>query len=299
MTLQELEYFYDLAQTLNFSITAERLYVTQPVVSKHIRLLEESLGFSLIDRSIRKRIRLTRSGEILFQCLGQCRYTWNTAIEQIREDLKTTQILYYLPEDQIPPKYIIDRFDAFRKQSSKNAPAFKVLERNTIKETLSDGGFVIIPDFLEISGHYNSLKIQTNTDDTLYLISSVSHPAAGKKLSDYAGSPLFLPVYFPQSAINYMSKVYSSAFGAAPEIVMLDNPSTVIMYLLADIGVTINTGWYAWLNDPRLNFLPLKKTVEYKILWDPETFHPEQALTMAKQLNTFTNPSARCSHKKV
>jgi len=57
MTLQELEYFYDLAQTLNFSVTAERLYVTQPVVSKHIRLLEESLGFPLIDRSIRKKIR--------------------------------------------------------------------------------------------------------------------------------------------------------------------------------------------------------------------------------------------------
>jgi len=64
------------------------------------------------------------------------------------------------------------------------------------------------------------------------------------------------------------------------------------MYLLADIGVPINTSWYAWLNDPRLVSIPLKKPVEYKMLWDSEAFHPEQALAMAKQLNTFTSPSS-------
>lgn len=198
---------------------------------------------------------------------------------------------HYLPEDQILPKGILDRFNAFRQQSSKNTPAFKILERNTMKETLSDGGFVIIPDYLEIPGNYCSLKIQTNASDTLHLISSVSHPAAAKGLSAYTGSPLFLPAYYPQSAINYIRNVYSSTFRTEPEILILDNPTTLVMYLLADIGVTINTSWYAWLNDPRLISIPLRKTVAYKMFWDSEAFHPEQALKMAKQLNTFANPS--------
>jgi len=285
MTLQELEYFYDLAQTLNFSATAERLYVTQPVVSKHIRLLEESLGFLLIDRSIRKRIRLTKSGEMLFRCLQECRSSWTNTLDQIKNALDISQIKYYLPEDQILPRDILEKFNVFRVQSSQNSPVFKVFDRNSVKEDLSDGGFIIVPDFLKIAGNHHSLRIHTAAKDTLQLISSASHPAANKGLSAYAGSPLFLPAYYSQDVCSYMSKIYFSTFGVTPEILILDSPVTIMMYLQADIGVTINTSWYAWLKDPRLVSAPLNKTVTYRIIWDSETYHPEQALKMARSLS--------------
>ena len=182
MTIQELEYFYDLAQTLSFSMTAERLYVTQPVVSKHIRLLEESLGYPLIDRSIRKRIRLTKSGELLFQCLQTCRSSWNETLKKISELQDTTQISYYLPEDQILPQHIVSKFDEFRKLSARNTPAFKILEKGQAKEILSEKGFLILPDYMEIKGNYDQRRIQTNRNDSLMLISAASHPAAEKDL---------------------------------------------------------------------------------------------------------------------
>ena len=284
MTLQELEYFYDLAQTLNYSVTAERLFVSQPVVSKHIQLLEESLGFLLIDRTIRRRIRLTQSGELLFKCLQTCRGTWNDTLEKIREEQEMTQITFYMLEDQIVPRKLFLEFDNFRKKFTKNTPIFKTLEKEHIKAALKNGDFMIIPDFYEVPGKYKSRIVGSREENSLVLISSNGHPAAGKEPSAYSGSPLFIPGYMPSEGIQFLRKVYTKYIGVVPGVLILDNPATLVMYMLTDRGITINTNWYAWMNDPRLSFVPLPVAVRYHIAWDPETSHPSQVLSMIRQI---------------
>ena len=58
MELRRLEFLLDLAETENYSETAERMFTTQGNVSKQILALEKELETELIDRSHRK-IRLT------------------------------------------------------------------------------------------------------------------------------------------------------------------------------------------------------------------------------------------------
>jgi LysR family transcriptional repressor of citA len=61
MDLKLLHTFVTAAELENFHQTAERLFLTQPTVTTHIRQLEEELGFQLFDR-IGKRVRLTPAG---------------------------------------------------------------------------------------------------------------------------------------------------------------------------------------------------------------------------------------------
>lgn len=61
MDLKLLHTFVTAAELENFHQTAERLYLTQPTVTTHIRQLEEALGFQLFDR-VGKRVRLTPAG---------------------------------------------------------------------------------------------------------------------------------------------------------------------------------------------------------------------------------------------
>lgn len=61
-----LKVFYTVAQILNFNKAAEQLNISQPAVSKHIKELEQQYNTTLFDRA-KKRIVLTRSGEVLFQ----------------------------------------------------------------------------------------------------------------------------------------------------------------------------------------------------------------------------------------
>lgn len=55
--------FVMLADCLNFSEAAERLFISQSSLSKHIRALERELGASLFDRTTRS-IRLSAAGDL-------------------------------------------------------------------------------------------------------------------------------------------------------------------------------------------------------------------------------------------
>ncbi|TFE28929.1 LysR family transcriptional regulator [Cohnella luojiensis] len=61
---QSLIVFSEVADTRNFSRAAERLHMTQPAVSQHIRALEERLKVRLLERN-NKSVTLTKAGEIV------------------------------------------------------------------------------------------------------------------------------------------------------------------------------------------------------------------------------------------
>jgi DNA-binding transcriptional LysR family regulator len=64
VNIKHLFVFLDVAQTLSFSETAQRLHVSQPTVSKNIHDLESELGVKLFERTGAKP-RLTEAGRTL------------------------------------------------------------------------------------------------------------------------------------------------------------------------------------------------------------------------------------------
>ena len=63
MNIQQLRYFLVLADTLSFTKTAEKYYISQTAVSNQIKALEEKLGVQLFLRDNRKVI-LTPAGKV-------------------------------------------------------------------------------------------------------------------------------------------------------------------------------------------------------------------------------------------
>lgn len=57
-----VRYFIELCHYKNYTKTAERLYISQPALSRHIHILEQELGVILIEPS-RKKFQLTPEGE--------------------------------------------------------------------------------------------------------------------------------------------------------------------------------------------------------------------------------------------
>ena len=64
--IRHLRAFIAVAEELNFSRAAARLYVSQPALSRQVRALERSIGYQLLRRSTH-RVELTLAGEALLE----------------------------------------------------------------------------------------------------------------------------------------------------------------------------------------------------------------------------------------
>lgn len=82
MDIKVLRTFAVTARTLNFRRAAELLFLAQPTVTQHIRLLEEELKVQLFDRNNR-RVRLTAAGERFIKYASRLVDTYEEGVADI------------------------------------------------------------------------------------------------------------------------------------------------------------------------------------------------------------------------
>ena len=86
MNSLQIQYFLATAELNSYTEAAKRFYVSQPAISKQIRLLEEELGFSLFRRTGRK-FELTDAGQIFYGYFIHCQFQ----MERIKNQLQRAQ----------------------------------------------------------------------------------------------------------------------------------------------------------------------------------------------------------------
>ncbi|MEP2776645.1 MAG: LysR substrate-binding domain-containing protein [Luteolibacter sp.] len=84
MEFHQLRYFVAAAEELSMSKAAERVHVSQPALSRQIKLLEEEMGLLLFDR-IKQRIHLTEAGKFFLLKAKQLLCDSESAMQQAQE----------------------------------------------------------------------------------------------------------------------------------------------------------------------------------------------------------------------
>lgn len=84
--LTAIHVFLSVAETGNFTVTAERLGLSKPMVSRYVALMEEWLGARLLQRTTRK-VSLTDAGE---QAVVFCRKMANLS-EEMQQEMAAMQ----------------------------------------------------------------------------------------------------------------------------------------------------------------------------------------------------------------
>jgi DNA-binding transcriptional LysR family regulator len=90
MEMQQVRYFLTLARTLNFTRAAEECNVSQPSLTRAIRLLEEELGGELLRRE-RQQSHLTELGQRMLPLMKQCYESALTA-KNLAKQIKTSAV---------------------------------------------------------------------------------------------------------------------------------------------------------------------------------------------------------------
>src|ERR1700722_10777547 len=92
---RDLRYFVAVAEELHFTRAAERLYLSQPALSKQIRMLERQLGAELFERD-RQGVALTPVGAALLPHARRVLEDWDQAwqaAEQAKSEQRATLLV--------------------------------------------------------------------------------------------------------------------------------------------------------------------------------------------------------------
>lgn len=96
MEFRQLESFCAVVRYQSFTKAAEKLYISQPTISTHIRMLEQEFNSRLIIRTT-KNIEITPHGKELFACAQKIFTLKNDLIQKWSEENKKSFVSVLLP----------------------------------------------------------------------------------------------------------------------------------------------------------------------------------------------------------
>src|SRR5512136_2127874 len=211
MQIESLKVFCDLAETESFTKSAQINNVTQSAVSQQISSLERQFKSLLIERS-KKRFRLTREGQVLYDYSKQIIQTYESLLSRLQEikDIISGTIrvatIYSIGLHDLPP---------YLKKFLKTYPTVNVhVEYRRANQVYEDVlGNVVDLGLVAYPVRDSKLEILPLRTDPLVLICHPQHPLARNKsikLSGIAGQKFiaFEPDIPTRKAIDKILKHY-------------------------------------------------------------------------------------------
>ncbi len=239
MQIESLKVFCDLAETESFTKAAQINSVTQSAVSQQISSLERQFKSLLIERS-KKKFRLTREGQVLYDFSKQIIQTYDalhSKLQEIKDIISGTirvATIYSIGLHDLPP-YI--------KQFLKEYPTVNVhVEYRRANQVYEDvTGNVVDLGLIAYPQRDAKLEIVPLRKDTLVLICHPQHPLAKNKsikLKGISGQKFigFEPDVPTRKALD---KFFRERDVTVQVVMEFDNIETVKRAVEIDAGVAI------------------------------------------------------------
>jgi DNA-binding transcriptional LysR family regulator len=239
MQIESLKVFCDLAETESFTKAAQINQVTQSAVSQQISALERLFKSLLIERS-KKRFRLTREGQVLYDYSKQVVKTYDALrhkLEEIKEIISGTirvATIYSVGLHDLPP---------YVKKFLKNYPTVNVhVEYRRANQVYEDViGNVVDLGLVAYPTRDNKLEIVPLRKDPLVLICHPQHPLGKSKsvrIKALSGQKFigFEPDIPTRKALDRILKDHSVQ---VQHVMEFDNIETVKRAVEIDAGVAI------------------------------------------------------------
>ncbi|MBM3834472.1 MAG: LysR family transcriptional regulator [Verrucomicrobia bacterium] len=239
MQIESLKVFCDLAETESFTKAAQINQITQSAVSQQISSLEKQFKSLLIERS-KKRFRLTREGQVLYEFSKQITQTYDTLhskLQEIKDIISGTirvATIYSIGLHDLPP-YI--------KKFLRSYPTVNVhVEYRRSNQVYDDVlGNAVDLGLVAYPMKDNRLETLPLRKDKLVLICHPQHPLAKAKtvnLTDISGQKFigFEPDIPTRKAID---KILKDNNVLVQHVMEFDNVETVKRAVEIEAGISI------------------------------------------------------------
>ncbi|HEY78225.1 MAG TPA: LysR family transcriptional regulator [Dehalococcoidia bacterium] len=261
--LHSLIVFYFVASEGSITAAADKLCLTQPTVTYHIRSLEKSVGLKLLDVR-RQKVTLTNAGAGLFRYVKEI-YQQVTSAEKYLEDLREASfrvgIAATFSSSIASAAAEFDELYPHVKLIVRSASSLEIVE--DVLSSQVDLGIVVRMD-------YENSKLRTITiaaGEKLVLVASPSSPIATKErieLADLSGYPLVAGPETSATRQIILNKFQAEGLEVPPSVIvevnslewglsLVESGKGVGLYHIKAVGKEIAEG--------RLKALPLANDI--------------------------------------
>lgn len=195
MDINRLEEFIVLADCLNYSKAANLLYLTQPVLSRHIHDLEETLGAQLFIRDTHK-VALTPVGELAAREIGAAMDAYHKAMRNIQratDNLNGRISVGFLGQAVRP--FLTQFVHYLGNRTHFQVDYSSVTELDTLIGFV-DSGTLDLAFITHIeTDRLKDMEVKWIMDDPLYVVVSRGHPLAGREqlsIGELSGVPMIV-----------------------------------------------------------------------------------------------------------
>jgi DNA-binding transcriptional LysR family regulator len=183
---RDLRYFVTVADELHFTRAAERLFVSQPALSKQIRMLERQLGAPLFERD-RREVRLTAVGAALLPHARRVLAEWDAAWEATEQARAAQRAVLVVGMSTSPGRG--GMLPAIRSRFTAEQPGVRLALRQVnwedstagLADGTSDVAFVWLP--IPDADRYRWIVV---ADEQRLVALPEAHPLAAREIIDIA-----------------------------------------------------------------------------------------------------------------
>jgi DNA-binding transcriptional LysR family regulator len=254
--LRQLKYFVTVAEELSFVRAAQRLHMSQPPLSQHIKALEEELGVELLFRN-KREVRLTDAGRVFLaesrDLLARAQAVTHRTRQaaggeqaELRVGMATSALFHVLPR-------LLERL-------AEQLPGVRisVTDMNSEEQVRSLGVDKLDLAFIHARADLRGLQQLRVVTDTFALVLPAGHPMAARAnlaLSDVQSEPMvaFSRDHAPALFDALIASCQHEGF--SPRIAhVARHPASLLQMVRLGLGVSIVPRAYADDDLPGLAF---------------------------------------------
>ncbi len=193
INLNSLKIFLEVANSKSFLDASNKLFISQPAISKSMSKLEEDLGIQLFYRA-NKGITLTPSGETLYRYLQKTKDLLLSCERAMisMNDIEEGKIVIGV-QSHIVRNYLMDKIASFRANHPKMIIELVDMSTNLLIERLEERKIDFVVDSSPIDTVYNNVKIETICSLNTCFVKSVYNIHNIESLKSLKKESLILP----------------------------------------------------------------------------------------------------------
>jgi DNA-binding transcriptional LysR family regulator len=280
MNFSQIKCFLAAAECESFTRAAERLYISQPVLSRQIAAMEDELNIELFARG-KKAVRLTPAGEVMSRGLTDISLSYHSLVERARalhQGFSGSLHIGMVEGQLICPPYS-GALASFRERHPDVQVSLSQHSMASMRRALLDGEIDVgFAAEFNVSNELELAYAKVGRAQTLLVIPK-THPFAGRE-----GLHLY---DFREDTFLSLSENEAPYIADAPNRLGRDNafhPNTLVAQSIGALALWLEAGFgicplnenHSLRNNPNLLFVPipeLEPSIEV-VIWRRENNNP-------------------------